>query len=76
MDKVACPFCKSSETDKQGEGCCNCDYTGLVPVGENCNFKTVEEALNHNPGLSYWDLKYNREYGLPLNYDPFEESLK
>lgn len=48
MNKVTCPFCKRFETDKRGEGCCKCDYTGLVPVGENCNFKTEEEALKHD----------------------------
>lgn len=73
MLKVACPFCKRHTDDKCGEGCCNCDHTGMVPIGENCNFKTEEEALNHNPGISYWDLKYNREHGLPLTYNPFED---
>ena len=72
MNKVACSFCKRFETDKRGEGCCNCDHTGLVPVGENCNFKTEEEALKHDAKISYWDLKFNREHGLPLNYDPFK----
>lgn len=72
MYKVACPFCKRFPADKRGEGCCNCDHTGLVEVGRNCNFKTEEEALNHDAEISYWDLKYNREHGLPLNYNPFK----
>lgn len=61
--KVACPFCKRTMADKRGEGCCNCDHTGLVPIGENCNFQTEEEALNHNPEESYWDLKYKKLNG-------------
>jgi hypothetical protein len=69
---VACPFCKRFETDSRGEGCCNCDHTGLVPIGENFNFKNEKEALQHDAGISYYDLKFNREHGLPLNYDPFK----
>lgn len=71
MKRVACPFCKRFKNDKRGEGCCNCDHTGLVEVGEYCDFKTLEEAENHDPEVSYSDLKYNREHGLPLNYQPF-----
>lgn len=71
MKKVGCPFCKRFTEDIKGEGCCNCDHTGLVPIGENCNFKTEEEALFHNPEVGYIDMKYNRENGLPLTYSPF-----
>lgn len=71
MKRVACPFCKRFEKDKRGEGCCNCDHTGLVEIGENCNFKNSEEAKNHDPEISYFDLRYNRKYELPLNYKPF-----
>jgi len=69
--KAACPFCKRYETDKRGEGCCNCEHTGLVPIGEAYIFKTEDEATNHDPEISYVDLKYNRTNGLPNNYKPF-----
>lgn len=69
--KVACPFCKPNETAKRGEGCCNCDHTGMVPIGEFCHFKTEEEALNHDPEIPYLDLDYNRKRGFPLNHKPW-----
>lgn len=70
--KIACPFCKPNNESKRGEGCCNCDHTGLVPIGEAYHFKTQHEAINHDPEVSYVDLKFNRENGLPLNRDPFK----
>lgn len=69
--KVACPFCKRNAEALRGEGCCNCDYTGVVPIGENCNFKTESEAVNHDPEIPYRDLKINRREGRALNYKPF-----
>jgi hypothetical protein len=71
MTKVACPFCKLKPTSTRGEGCCNCDHTGMVPVGEYCHFKNDNEALNHDPELSYVDLEINRKAGVDLNYKPF-----
>lgn len=70
MKKVKCPFC-SNPNEKIGTGCCNCDHTGLVPFGEDHNFKTESEALNHDPEISYLDLKINRMNGYGLNYKPF-----
>jgi len=69
--KVACPFCKQNDKSVRGDGCCNCDHTGLVPYGEDHNFKTKDEALNHDPEIPYIDLKFNRLHKLPLNYKPF-----
>lgn len=69
-NKVACPFCKRNQHSLRGEGCCNCDHTGFVPFGESHNFKTENEAINHDPEISYYDLKYNRLNNLPINYKP------
>lgn len=69
--KIACPFCKPTQDAKRGEGCCNCDHTGMVPVGETCHFKTEVEAITHDPEVGYRDLAYNRRNGLPLNFKPF-----
>lgn len=69
--KVACPFCKPTEDAVRGEGCCNCDHTGRVPIGEYCHFKTEDEALTHDPEVGYIDLRINRQEGRPLNYKPF-----
>ena len=51
--KVMCPFC-------DGDGCCNCDHSGHVPIGEGCVFKSVDEARNHDPGISIHDLQIMR----------------
>jgi len=69
--KAACPFCKAKETDIRGEGCCNCDHSGMVPIGEAYIFKNAEQAKNHNPEIGYIDLLYNRQHGMPDNYQPF-----
>jgi len=69
--KVACPFCKPNDTAKRGEGCCNCDYEGIVPIGETFAFKTEEEAINHNSEISYIDLRINRAQKRDLNYKPW-----
>jgi hypothetical protein len=71
MKKVPCPFCKPKKESVRGEGCCNCDHTGRVPIGEAFNFKTEEEAVNHDPQVSYYDLRDNRQHGRDLNYLPF-----
>lgn len=71
IKKIACPFCKHSAEEKRGEGCCNCDHTGLVPFGEDHIFKSEDEALKHDPEVSYFDLRYNRKQGLPNNFKPF-----
>ena len=69
--KAACPFCKPNDKAIRGEGCCNCEHTGLVPIGEAHIFKTTEEAINHDPEVSYADIKYNLQNGLPKTYKPF-----
>lgn len=69
MKKVACPFCKQKEDSKRGDGCCNCEHTGMVPFGEDCHFKTEEEAINHDPEVSYWDLKYRRLNNIPFDFN-------
>lgn len=69
--KVPCPFCKPNDKAIRGDGCCNCDHSGLVPYGEDHIFKSEDEALNHDPEISYFDLKDNRAKGLPNNYKPF-----
>jgi len=51
--KVTCPFC-------EGTGCCNCEYSGKVPYGEGCIFASESEAINHDPGISYFDLKLSK----------------
>lgn len=71
MQKVACPFCKPKKEALRGEGCCNCEHTGMVPIGESFEFHTTDEAVNHDPEISYHDLKHNRLSGNPLNYKPF-----
>lgn len=70
--KVACPFCKPSPTAIRGEGCCNCDHSGMVPIGDTFHFKSAQEATTHDPEVSYLDLAYNRRNGLPLNFNPFK----
>lgn len=46
--KTECPFC-------EGNGCCYCEYTGKVLVGDGCLFQTIEAAKNHNPEESGFD---------------------
>lgn len=69
-NKVKCPYC-SDEKSIRGEGCCYCDHSGLVQVGDDFMFKTEEEALNHDPEISFIDLEINRKKGRPLNWKPF-----
>jgi hypothetical protein len=58
--KAPCPFCKENKFSIRGEGCCNCEHTGLVPYGEAFIFRNEAEAINHDPGTSYFDLHYER----------------
>lgn len=70
MRKAPCPFCKSEDhPNMRGSGCCNCEYEGRVPVGEDYHFKTADEALNHDPGVSYRDMKDNRSAGRQSNFN-------
>lgn len=69
--KAICPFCKSKHNLLRGEGCCYCEYTGLIPVGEGKVLRTVEEAQNHDPEVSLLDVQLNRSNGRPDNYKPF-----
>jgi hypothetical protein len=69
--RAICPFCKHDNIAIRGDGCCYCDHTGLIPVGEGRVLRTVEEALNHDPEISLHDLRINRAKGRPDNYKPW-----
>lgn len=69
--KAICPFCKSKHSTWKGEGCCYCEYTGLIPIGEGKVLRTVQEAENHDPEISLHDVMNNRISGRPDNYKPF-----
>lgn len=76
MANAACPFCRASDNSIRGEGCCNCEYSGLVPIGQSFNFKTEEEAKTFKGDISYRDIKDNRINGRPFDYNPFPDNIK
>lgn len=69
---VICPFCKSKHSVIKGDGCCYCEYTGMVAVGEDCKFKTAEDAENHDPEVSLVDRQLNIDAGKDPNFKPWQ----
>ena len=71
MGKTICPFCKSKHNSLRGDGCCYCEYTGLISYGDGLRLRTKEESENHNPEVSLFDLERNRASNRDPNFKPF-----
>lgn len=53
---VACLFCKPDDQAFRGDGCCFCDYSGLIPFEENQRFLDPNMPNNEQPYPHYSDI--------------------